>query len=190
MLLSLCLFIFLPRFALIHSKLKEQLGSIIMCVTFTMIGVCLLCLLFVVFCCVYSAMVQFFTVYTEYQKVDFYITGEVGGTVQAGLTVLYTHSHTHTYTHTHTHTHTCACAHADTHIHVFSHQELTNFICDPPPSSSLLPPPPSSFLLLPPPSSSSLLLPPPSSLLSPMLGSTSLLWGIPYTKPTRTQRGT
>ena len=32
---------------------------------------------FVLFCSSCSAMVQFFTVYVEYQTVDFYITGEV-----------------------------------------------------------------------------------------------------------------
>ena len=32
---------------------------------------------FVLFCSCRSAMVQFFTVYVEYQAVDFYITGEV-----------------------------------------------------------------------------------------------------------------
>ena len=27
----------------------------------------------------YSALIQFFTVYSDYQKNDFYLTGEVGG---------------------------------------------------------------------------------------------------------------
>ena len=93
----------------------------------------------------YSALIQFFTVYSDYQKNDFYLTGEVGGWAEMSSimwvvngtatfppipTLPHPHSHTHTpphpHTHTPTHPHTTTPTYPHTHhpTHLCTH--ITN----------------------------------------------------------------
>ena len=84
----------------------------------------------------YSALIQFFTVYSDYQKNDFYLTGEVGGWAEVSSimwvvngtatfppipTLPHPHSHTPTPTHHHTHTPTHPHTHTPPHPHTHTH---------------------------------------------------------------------
>ena len=76
--------------------------SVVILIYNMMSYVCTTCL------CYYSALTQFFKVFDDYQKNDFYITGEVRVTIYIiifmYIILINTHTHTHTYIRTYIHT--------------------------------------------------------------------------------------